>query len=64
MKLSMPIIFEMYNCLPVMLIFGGKEDPKITKEQLNGIFRISLYDCPTFCSIKCQDDCENSNNCH
>jgi hypothetical protein len=64
MKLSMPIIFEMYNCLPVMLIFGGKEDPKITKEQLNGIFRISLYDCPTFCSIKCQDDCEKSNNCH
>jgi|GEM_PF-2250498 len=63
MTISMPLIIEMNKCLPIMILFGSKEDQKINTEQLNGIFRISLYDCPTYCSIKCQDDCEKSNNC-
>ncbi len=65
MQAMYPVVIEMNKCFPVMMMFSSndEEDKKINAEQLKGIFRINLYECPTFCSIKCQDKCEKSQNC-
>ena len=65
MQAMYPVVIEMNKCFPVMMMFSSndEEDKKINAEQLKGIFRINLYECPTFCSIECQDKCEKSQNC-